>query len=67
MGEKIQLVRAHEVEELSQEEYAVAIEAVKAFRDDKAKHTESHPMSPEDAEKAKGSGKGHGDPFIVIR
>jgi hypothetical protein len=66
MVEKIQIIKANNVEELTPEEYSIAIEAVNAFREDKAKQIETHQMSPEDAEKAKGSGKVHGDPFVVI-
>jgi hypothetical protein len=66
MVEKIQIIKANNVEELTTEEYSIAIEAVNAFREDKAKQIETHQMSPEDAENAKGSGKVHGDPFVVI-
>jgi hypothetical protein len=66
MAEKITLSRSTESEELTEEEYAEAKNAVKALRARKAAETEAHRMSPEDAAKAKGAGKVHGDPFVVI-
>jgi len=65
--EKIQLARSTEVQDLTEEEYAVAKKAVTELREAKKLHTELHKMTAEDAVKATSAGAGHGDPFFVVK